>query len=164
MLTEQNILFMEEAIKASLLSNDPHCKVGAVLVKGSAVVARAWNEIDLSKFVHPKDERLLMNLIEDNPSLKNALCAHAEANLAKKRVHGGEIYITKTTCQNCAFLIAQMGVKRAFMPSPSIKSKWLKTQMKGLEILNKAGICVTYINVHGGEDGVPYLKNGGRFD
>lgn len=164
MITKKNIFFMGEAIKASLSSNDPHCKVGALLVDGGGIVASACNYIDIRPLVRPEDIAPLMRLIEHNKTLKNVLCEHAEENLYRQYLKGDEIYVTKGICLDCARLVVKMGVKRAFMASISRRSKWHRTQMQALETMNKAGICVGYINVQQDEKGVPYLHRGGLFD
>jgi dCMP deaminase len=71
---------------------------------------------------------------------------HAEANAITKvaasnnNSNGATIYITSSPCIECAKLIIQSGIKRV------VYSDKYHT-VEGLELLNRAGIEVSYIEI-----------------
>lgn len=93
-------------------SPDPSTKVGAVLFKGSLIIATGWN--DFPQGVDSKVERWLRK--ED----KYPRVVHAEANVLLAAAYvgtatrGSTLYTTEFPCPSCTGLIIQAGVKEVY--------------------------------------------------
>lgn len=164
MLKPENIVFMGEAIKASSHSNDPHCKVGALIAENGLIVATGWNTIDIRGLVSLEDEQDFTNLLYRNRGLKNALCAHAEQMLSKRKARGSELYVTKAMCIDCARLCKPMGIRIVYMPKLDKRSKWYRSQLEALALLNSQEILVIFMNVRTTKFGTPYLVGKGSYE
>lgn len=118
-MTKQNLTwdeyFMGLAIFTSFRSKDPSSKVGAVIVdEKNHIVGTGYNG-----FVAGVDEMKLSWQREGEfMQTKYPYVVHAEANAilnaTKSDLSGCKIYITLSSCNECAKLIAQKDIKKVF--------------------------------------------------
>ncbi len=107
--------FMGLAIFTSFRSKDPSSKVGAVIVdENNHIVGTGYNG-----FVAGIDENKLSWSREGEfMDTKYPYVVHAEANAilnaTKSDLSGCRIYITLSSCNECAKLIAQKGIRKVF--------------------------------------------------
>lgn len=96
-------------MSASRRSEDPHTKVGAIVVnKGNRILSSGYNGL-----VEGKNFDLKSISRED----KLLFMVHAESNaldLTNKNDEPSTIYITTSPCANCCLRIASMGIKNIF--------------------------------------------------
>ncbi len=107
--------FMGLAIFTSFRSKDPSSKVGAVIVdENNHIVGTGYNGfvagIDESKFSWDREGDFL--------STKYPYVVHAEANAilnsTKTDLSKCRVYVTLATCNECAKLLAQKGIKKIY--------------------------------------------------
>ncbi len=107
--------FMGLAIFTSFRSKDPSSKVGAVIVDANNhIIGTGYNG-----FVAGIDEtKLSWSREGDFMNTKYPYVVHAEANAilnaTKSDLTGCRIYITLSSCNECAKLIAQKGIKEVY--------------------------------------------------
>lgn len=91
--------FMGEALRqARRAFAADEVPVGAVIVKEGAVIARAWNQVELLKDATAHAEMLAIT--------------QAEAEVGDWRLNDCELYVTKEPCPMCAGAIVHARLKR----------------------------------------------------
>ena len=103
-------MYFEIAKVVSKRSEDPHTKVGAVIVKNGVVVGTGYNGA-------PRNYRGSFNW---NSEEKYDYVIHAELNAISNAqsvgvsVVGADIYLTLSPCHDCIKLLIQNQIKRVF--------------------------------------------------
>ena len=123
---------------AQIWAENSYCnrrKVGALIVKDKMIISDGYNGTPAG----------FENICEDENGLTKPYVLHAEANAITKIAcsnnssKGATMYVTTSPCIECAKLIIQAGIKRV------IYSEKYRLE-DGLELLQKAGIEVVYVN------------------
>lgn len=105
-----NEMFIEIAKVVAKRSNDPHTKVGAVLVKDSRILGIGYNGA-------PRDFTLNFNW---NTPEKYNYVIHAEMNAIANasaigaNVTGSDIYLTLSPCHECMKLLIQYQIRNVY--------------------------------------------------
>src|SRR3989344_3056673 len=115
----RDVKFLREALGEAARSPDWWRRIGAVLVKGKKIKARAYNRHFPSNATSAimGDPRSNFDYGE-RPEIY--LSIHAEADIVAQAAHAGvslkgsEIFVTTFPCSNCALLLARAGVKKVF--------------------------------------------------
>ncbi len=124
---------------AEIWSKNSYCKrrqVGAIIVKEKMIISDGYNGT-------PEG---FENICEDENNMTKPYVLHAEANAITKVAksnnssEGATLYVTSSPCMECAKLIIQSGIKRVVYSD-------LYRQNDGVELLQKAGIEITFISV-----------------
>jgi dCMP deaminase len=125
-------------------SKDPNAKVGAVIATQRGAVGLGYN--GFPKGVEDSADRL------DDGDVKLDMIVHAEQNallIAGQSAQGADIFVRgKPVCARCAGLIIQAGIRRVVAMDPTVigdDSKWRKTGMRAVEMLNEARVIVSYM-------------------
>lgn len=128
---------------AQIWAENSYCKrrqVGALVVKNKMIISDGYNGTPSG----------FDNVCEDENNVTYPYVLHAEANAITKlaRSHnnseGSTLYVTSSPCIECAKLIIQAGIKRVVYGE--------KYRLdEGINLLQKAGIEVTYLNLKGNE-------------
>lgn len=125
---------------AAIWAKNSYCQrrqVGALLVKNRMIISDGYNGTPSG----------FENVCEDHEGNTKPYVLHAEANAITKIAKSGNssdgatLYVTSSPCMECAKLIIQAGIKRVVYCD-----KYRCTD--GLELLQKAGIELTYINLN----------------
>lgn len=130
-IDELNFAFMKTALIFSDFSYAERKKVGAVIVKDGNIIAMGWNGT-------PKG---FNNICEDENGVTLPSVIHGELNAVLKAaksgasLQGSSLYVTMSTCANCALLVIQSGIKEVYYLEEY-------RDITGLDILRKAGIIV----------------------
>ena len=126
--------YLEMAEVWAGLSHAKRKKVGALLVKDSAIIADGYNGTPSG----------FENECEDSEGKTKWYVLHAEANAILKvskstqNCEGSTLYLTLSPCKNCAKLIAQAGIKKVIYIEEYKDNE-------SLEFLRKFGVeCVHY--------------------
>ncbi len=131
--------FIKLAEHVAEWSKDPSTKVGAVITRDKKVVSLGFNGFPAG--VDDCARRY------DNKLVKYGMIVHAEANAiltAGNSVAGCTIYSTLLTCNECAKLIIQSGIKRVVCRN-SHNPKWLDAFAVASKMYEEAGVeAVTY--------------------
>ena len=123
---------------ASIWAENSYCtrrKVGALIVKHQRIISDGYNGTPSG----------FENICEDENNVTKPYVLHAEANAITKIARsnnssdGATLYVTASTCIECAKLIIQSGIKRV------VYSEKYRLE-DGLELLKRAGIEVVYVN------------------
>lgn len=125
-------LWMDQAVRLSLMSHATRKKVGAVLVKDNVRMSDGWNGMP----------RGFPNCCELPDGSTNPLVVHAELNVflnclrtGSDSVKGGTIYITLSPCSGCVSTMIQTEIARVvYLEEYRIPD--------GINILRQAGILV----------------------
>src|SRR5438132_1378242 len=100
--------FMDEALrqarKAELQDEVP---IGAVIVRNSEIIARAWNQVEILKDATAHAEMLAIT--------------QAESVVGDWRLHECELYVTKEPCPMCAGAMVHVRLKRIVFGCPAPK-------------------------------------------
>jgi dCMP deaminase len=110
--------------------------VGALIVKNKMIISDGYNGTPSG----------FENVCEDEAGVTKPYVMHAEANAITKIARsnnsseGSTMYVTASPCIECAKLIIQAGIKRV------IYSEKYRL-VDGLELLQKAGVEVIYLDV-----------------
>jgi dCMP deaminase len=124
---------------ARIWAQNSYCKrrqVGALIVKERMIISDGYNGTPAG----------FENICEDDNNKTKPYVLHAEANAITKVAksnnssEGATLYITTSPCMECAKLIIQAGIRRVVF-CDSYHSK------EGVELLQKAGIEVSYIEL-----------------
>jgi dCMP deaminase len=122
---------------AKIWAENSYCKrrqVGALIVRNQMIISDGYNGTPSG----------FENICEDGNNVTKPYVLHAEANAITKvaasnnNSTGATIYITSSPCIECAKLIIQSGIRRV------VYSERYHTD-EGIELLNRAGIEVDYI-------------------
>jgi dCMP deaminase len=123
---------------AQIWAENSYCqrrKVGALIVKNKMIISDGYNGTPSG----------FENVCEDEAGVTIPYVMHAEANAITKIARsnnsseGATMYVTASPCIECAKLIIQAGIKQV------IYSEKYRL-VDGLELLQKAGIDVIYLN------------------
>ncbi len=124
---------------ARIWSQNSYCKrrqVGALIVKEKMIISDGYNGTPAG----------FENVCEDKDFRTKPYVLHAEANAITKVAksnnssEGATLYITTSPCMECAKLIIQSGIRRVVF-CDSYRTR------EGIELLEKAGILVEYIEL-----------------
>lgn len=124
---------------ARIWADNSYCKrrkVGALIVKGKMIISDGYNGTPAG----------FENICEDDDYKTKPYVLHAEANAITKVAKSNNssedatLYVTTSPCMECSKLIIQSGIKRVVFCD-----RYHTTD--GLELLNRAGIEVVYINL-----------------
>jgi dCMP deaminase len=133
--------FLERAKQVASWSKDPSTQVGAVIVRPDIlkVVGEGYN--GFPRGVHDHPDRYA------NRELKYSLVVHAEANAiidAGRDAEGCTIFVWPLfTCNECAKLIIQSGIKKVVSPKPD-SSRWASSYDTAMLMYEEAGIEVEW--------------------
>ena len=126
---------MAVAEETAKLSRAVRLQVGAVLVKDGRIISYGWNGTPAGW-----DNCCEVEQIDGSLKTKPEVI-HAEMNAILKVAkshdssYGGDLYVTHSTCHECAKSVLQAGIKRVFY-------KHDYRDPTGIEILRKGGIEV----------------------
>ena len=99
--------FMQDAIRQAAIAYEAdEVPVGSVVVRNGAVIARAWNQVELLKDATAHAEMI-------------ALTA-AEAAIGDWRLTDCTLYVTKEPCPMCAGAIVHCRIARGVFGAPDI--------------------------------------------
>ena len=109
---EDHQFYGNMAILAALRSEDPHCKVGCIIVdKSSNIIGKGFNRfprgIDLPYIKSPEKS-------EDD---KRHFIIHAEQDAIlhhTSKVKNSTLYTTRYPCNECAKIIIEMQIKKVY--------------------------------------------------
>ncbi len=142
-MTKQQLLDQRYMRMAKIWAENSYCerrKVGALIVKDKMIISDGYNGTPSG----------FENVCEDESGLTKAYVLHAEANAITKvaRSHnsseGATLYVTASPCVECSKLIIQSGIRRVVFGE-----HYRITD--GLDLLERAGIEVCYINIQDNE-------------
>ena len=123
---------------ATIWAENSYCtrrQVGALIVKNQRIISDGYNGTPAG----------FENICEDENNVTKPYVLHAEANAITKIARsnnsseGATLYVTASPCIECAKLIIQAGIKRV------VYSEKYRLE-DGLELLQRAGIEVLYVN------------------
>ena len=123
---------------ARIWAENSYCQrrqVGALVVKDKAIISDGYNGMPSG----------FENICEDDNNVTKPYVLHAEANAITKlaRSHnssdGATLYVTASSCIECAKLIIQAGIKRV------VYAEHYRLE-DGINLLKRANIDVEYIN------------------
>lgn len=129
--------FLDLARHVATWSRDPSTQVGAVIVRPDRTVA----SIGFNGF--PRGVRDLPERYNDRPT-KYQFVVHAESNAiltAREPLHGYTIYSSLLTCNECAKLIVQSGIREVVAPSPAPG----REQPVAMQMYEEAGVLVMLV-------------------
>jgi dCMP deaminase len=137
---ERQSLFDKRYLEMALIwAKNSYCKrrqVGALIVKERMIISDGFNGTPAG----------FENICEDENFKTKPYVLHAEANAITKVAksnnssEGATLYITTSPCMECSKLIIQAGIRRVVYCNPYHTPD-------GLELLHKAGIEVSYIEL-----------------
>jgi dCMP deaminase len=140
MTTEKQEQFDSSYLEmATVWGKNSYCKrrqVGAIIVKDRMIISDGYNGTPSG----------FENVCEDEQGLTKPYVLHAEANAITKVAksnnssEGSTLYITTSPCMECAKLIIQAGITRVVY-----SNQYRVTD--GIQLLRRAGIEVTHINI-----------------
>src|SRR6476659_3259620 len=91
--------FMREALRlAGKAFEQEEVPVGAVVVRGGRIIARAWNQVEMLKDATAHAEMLAIT--------------QAEAAVGDWRLNDCDLYVTKEPCPMCAGAIVHVRIRR----------------------------------------------------
>lgn len=129
-------------------SKDPSTKVGAVIVRGNALVSMGYNGF-------PRRVRDELERLADRET-RLLFTVHAELNAilqAKRDLEGMALISTHAPCPSCAAAIAQSGIREVYFEQ--ILPHWHWESSK--KIFEEAGIYYLQISSEGEADGMEGL-------
>jgi dCMP deaminase len=124
------LTYFDVAEAFAKLSHCSRTKVGALVVKNGSILAHGWNGTP-SKYP--------TNVCEKPDGTTDPYVLHAEQNLIVKMAKSTEsmqdcaVFCTHSPCQDCAKLLAQIGIK-AFYYIHDYRDT------RGLDVLNMLGV------------------------
>lgn len=135
--------FLELAKHVASWSKDPSTQVGAVIVRPETNTVVGMDYNGFPRGVHDHPDRYA------NRELKYALVVHAEANAileAGRAAEGAEIFVWPLfTCNECAKLIIQAGIKKVVSPKPD-STRWANSYDTAMIMYNEAGVEVKWLD------------------
>lgn len=144
---DQDVVFLEMAIKLSELSKDPTTKVGCIITrKDGSPVSFGYN--GFPRKIKDKKE-YWENKDPEKGFTKYDLVRHAEKNaisFGRGKLEGCIIYVTLTPCLNCAVDIIAEGMVKVVYSSAGVWNKDLNYN-KALILLKEAGVEVKAISL-----------------
>jgi tRNA(adenine34) deaminase len=101
-------VFMGEALRQAVKAYDAgEVPVGAVIVRGPRVIARAWNQVELLKDATAHAEMLALTM--------------AQESVGDWRLTDCTLYVTKEPCPMCAGAIVHCRLARVVFGAPDAK-------------------------------------------
>ena len=138
-MNEKQLILDKRYIRmAGIWAENSYCtrrQVGALIVKNQRIISDGYNGTPSG----------FENICEDDNGVTKPYVLHAEANAITKIARsnnssdGATLYVTASPCIECAKLIIQSGIKRV------VYSEKYRLE-DGLELLQRAGIEVLYVN------------------
>ncbi len=96
---EMDAAFMREALRqATKAAKAEEVPIGAVVVQGGRIIARAWNQVELLKDATAHAEMLAIT--------------QAEAAVGDWRLNECDLYVTKEPCAMCAGALVHVRMRR----------------------------------------------------
>lgn len=145
-MSEYHEKFMDLALTHSNMSFDPSTKVGAVVVVGHSVASLGFNHVP-ERIPHTTHELGMRDW-------KYPRTIHAEKHAIMKigyqfKDRGDlRIYVTHFPCAECATMIVESGIKEVFTrTSDELRERWGDSMKISMDILNEAGVAVTFLEV-----------------
>jgi len=129
-------LYMDLAVRVSLMSHAERAKVGAIVVKDDNIISFGWNGT-------PKGFHNSCEVFDEVTSVTKKEVIHAEQNCIAKLAKSGHssegatLYVTLSPCFTCSTSLIQSGIKRV------VYKRAYHTD--GCVLLKKAGIEVSQI-------------------
>lgn len=129
-------LYMDLAVRVSLMSHAERAKVGAIVVKDDNIISFGWNGT-------PKGFQNSCEVFDEVTSVTKKEVIHAEQNCIAKLAKSGHssegatLYVTLSPCFTCSTSLIQSGIKRV------VYKRAYHTD--GCVLLEKAGIEVSQI-------------------
>lgn len=106
---ELDVSFMREALRqAEKAFKAEEVPVGAVVVQGSRIIARAYNQVELLKDATAHAEMLAIT--------------QAEAAVGDWRLNECDLYVTKEPCAMCAGALVHVRMRRVIFGCPDERS------------------------------------------
>lgn len=139
MTEKQTNLDLRYMRMARIWAENSYCErrqVGAILVKDKMIISDGYNGTPSG----------FENNCEDENNKSKPYVLHAEANAITKVARsnnssdGATLYVTTSPCIECAKLIIQSGIRRVVYADQY-------HVMDGVELLNRAGVIVTHVDV-----------------
>ena len=136
---KQELLDRRYMRMAFIWAENSYCKrrkVGALLVKEKMIISDGYNGTPSG----------FENICEDENDVTKPYVLHAEANAITKVARsnnsseGATLYVTSSTCIECAKLIIQAGIKRVVYSDAYRLSD-------GIELLRRAGIEMVAVEI-----------------
>ena len=148
---ERDIKFMKMAYKhAKDRSNDPRTNTGAVIFRDNEILSLGANEVvyglNFSKYMGESQNKAYFLHHAERKSL--ACCARDGI-----KTFGASMATPWEPCSPCGLMIADAGIKELILHKDlndyyranMTDDKWLKDQDMALEMLDKAGVNVRYL-------------------
>lgn len=130
--------FLELCDHIAKWSHDPSTKVGAVVVNDKKIIIG----MGYNGFPRGIDDA---PVIYANRPLKHKMVIHAEVNAilnANAPVAGHTLYTSLFTCNDCAKIIIQSGIKKIVSYHPHVNSGWSESFELSKKMYNQVGIEV----------------------
>ena len=137
---KQHLLDKRYLRMAHIWAENSYCvrrKVGALVVKDKMIISDGYNGTPSG----------FENVCEDDNNVTKPYVLHAEANAITKLARsnnnsdGSTLYVTASPCMECSKLIIQAGIRRVVYGEEYRLSD-------GLDLLRRANIELTYININ----------------
>ena len=128
---------------AQIWAENSYCvrrKVGALVVKDKMIISDGYNGTPSG----------FENVCEDDNNVTKPYVLHAEANAITKLARsnnnseGSTLYVTASPCLECSKLIIQSGIRRVVYGE-------MYRLTDGIDLLRRANIELTYININDNE-------------
>lgn len=134
--------FLELAKHVASWSKDPSTQVGAIIVRPDTNTVMGMGYNGFPRGVHDHEDRYA------NRPLKYAMVVHAEANAileAGKACEGATLYVWPLfTCNECAKLIIQSGIKKVLCPKIVSAERWQESYNTSIIMYEEAGVEVEW--------------------
>jgi tRNA(adenine34) deaminase len=135
---EADALFMGEAMKQALRAYQAgEVPVGAVIVRGGRILARAYNQVELLKDATAHAEMLALTM--------------AEEAMGDWRLNGCTLYVTKEPCPMCAGAIVHCRLDRVVFAAADAKGGAAGSAMNLLQFPTLNHRCEITSGVRGPE-------------
>ena len=137
---KQHLLDKRYLRRARIWAENSYCvrrQVGALVVKDKMIISDGYNGTPSG----------FENVCEDEHNVTKPYVLHAEANAITKLARssnnsdGSTLYVTASPCLECSKLIIQSGIRRVVYGEEYRLSD-------GIELLRRANIELTYINLN----------------
>jgi tRNA(adenine34) deaminase len=120
MAGENDATFMKDALRlAEKAYKAEEVPVGAVVVRGGKIIARAYNQVELLKDATAHAEMLALT--------------QAEAAVGDWRLVDCDLYVTKEPCPMCAGAVVHTRIRRVIFGCPDMKAGAAGTVMNLLQ-------------------------------
>ncbi|MBR3088871.1 MAG: dCMP deaminase family protein [Prevotella sp.] len=140
---KQHLLDKRYLRMAHIWAENSYCerrKVGALVVKDKMIISDGYNGTPSG----------FENICEDDNNVTKPYVLHAEANAITKLARsnnnseGSTLYVTASPCLECSKLIIQSGIRRVVYGE-------MYRLTDGIDLLRRANIELTYININENE-------------